>query len=405
MAISPYKTWSAGEILTAADLNASFSHITSNGQDLGWPATQAKDLDGFALTLDSDGDSQLQVLTDDVLTLTLQSAALFVWDGDAASPVNGFTWTAAATGSASQMSATGSDTNISLELAPKGTGDVHLRAGGSETDILATATGTATNIDLRLKGKGTGAAALVNEDSEGAGVTKLAANDVLLAAFGAATDIDLFIRGKGAGRLKLGDGSLAFPDADGTVGQMMVTDGAGALSFSTPGLVKITAGSVNAAATLEFTGLSADYRAYLLVFSNLLPSTDNVTFFALVSTDNGSTYKSGASDYAWAVGSDRETSDTANIGDADDTAIELWGSFGSGALEEVSGEIWIDDPMNANAHTQMRWHLSGQSEVPTYSVRVGGGQYQTAGATDAIRFAFGSGNISTMNYTLYGLRA
>jgi len=66
-AVSPFKTFSAGEILTASDLNSSFTQITDNGEDLGWPATKTKDLDGNELIIDGDGDTSITADTDDVV--------------------------------------------------------------------------------------------------------------------------------------------------------------------------------------------------------------------------------------------------------------------------------------------------------------------------------------------------
>ena len=65
ISISPFKTFSSGETLTASDLNSSFSQITDNGEDLGWPATKAKDLNGNSIVLDSDADSTITADTDD----------------------------------------------------------------------------------------------------------------------------------------------------------------------------------------------------------------------------------------------------------------------------------------------------------------------------------------------------
>lgn len=42
MAVSAFKTFAGGEILTASDLNSSFSQVFDNGEDLGWPATKEK---------------------------------------------------------------------------------------------------------------------------------------------------------------------------------------------------------------------------------------------------------------------------------------------------------------------------------------------------------------------------
>lgn len=50
MSISSYKTWSAGEVLTAADLNASFTNIISNAADLVSPFTKNISAGSFKLT-------------------------------------------------------------------------------------------------------------------------------------------------------------------------------------------------------------------------------------------------------------------------------------------------------------------------------------------------------------------
>lgn len=50
MAISPFKTWSAGEVLTASDLNSSFTQITNNAADLVSPFTKNLAAGGFVIT-------------------------------------------------------------------------------------------------------------------------------------------------------------------------------------------------------------------------------------------------------------------------------------------------------------------------------------------------------------------
>lgn len=64
MSVSRIKTWIV-ETLTASDLNAEFSNILNNGEDLAWPATKAKDLDGQELILDADADTSITADTDD----------------------------------------------------------------------------------------------------------------------------------------------------------------------------------------------------------------------------------------------------------------------------------------------------------------------------------------------------
>lgn len=135
MAVSRLKTWVAAEVLSASDLNAEFNNVLNNGEDLGWPATKAKDLDGQQLILDADQDTHFTADTDDRLDLALAGTDLFRWDGTVATPVNGLDFIASATGSAVQMKAVGSDTNISINIVPKGNGT--LQAGG--INVLADA--------------------------------------------------------------------------------------------------------------------------------------------------------------------------------------------------------------------------------------------------------------------------
>ena len=124
MAVSVFKTFSAGEVLTAADLNSSLTQITNNGEALGWPATVNKDLDGNLLVLDGDADSTWGASSDDIAVLTLQGSAIFTIDGSTASAVNGTTLTGSDTGNDVVLAATGDDTDITLDIQAKGVGVV-----------------------------------------------------------------------------------------------------------------------------------------------------------------------------------------------------------------------------------------------------------------------------------------
>jgi len=70
MAVSRIKNWIV-ETLTASDLNAEFNNILNNGEDLAWPATKAKDLNGFELILDADADTSITADTDDQINFRI----------------------------------------------------------------------------------------------------------------------------------------------------------------------------------------------------------------------------------------------------------------------------------------------------------------------------------------------
>ena len=126
MAISVFKTFVAGEVLTASDLNSSLVQITSGGQSIGSPRTALFDMDGQALVMDADGDTQFQASADDVVELTMQGQVLFIWDGDVGTAINGIRWTASAAGVEVGITPQGDDTNIDLHIDGKGTGRVEI---------------------------------------------------------------------------------------------------------------------------------------------------------------------------------------------------------------------------------------------------------------------------------------
>ena len=130
MAVGRLKTWIASEILTASDLNAEFNNILTNGEDLPFPATKAKDFDGNQLILDSNQDTHITADTDDRIDFAAGGADIFRMDGTVATPVNGIDFIAAATGSAPSWAAFGSDTDIDINFIPKAGGILRLKGVG-----------------------------------------------------------------------------------------------------------------------------------------------------------------------------------------------------------------------------------------------------------------------------------
>ncbi len=122
MAVSVFKTFVAAEILTASDLNNSLLQVFDNGQLIGFPRTTEADFNGQELWLDADKNSSFTAATNDRLDLKLAGKDLFRWDGTVATPVNGFDFIAAAAGSEPNITAVGDDTDISINLIPKGAG-------------------------------------------------------------------------------------------------------------------------------------------------------------------------------------------------------------------------------------------------------------------------------------------
>ena len=77
MSLARVKTWSAGEVLTASDLNAEFNNILNNPVSLISPLTAALDLNGVELILDGDADTSITADTDDQVDFRIGGSDIF----------------------------------------------------------------------------------------------------------------------------------------------------------------------------------------------------------------------------------------------------------------------------------------------------------------------------------------
>jgi len=173
-----------------------------------------------------------------------------------------------------------------------------------------------------------------------------------------------------------------------------------------PGIEILANDTAATGATIDFESLiSNKHAAILLVFDDLVPATDATDLYLRTSTDNGSTYSS-ASDYVWSRNSLASTppSNTA-AGDASDSEIELAVNLGSQADEQVSGLIWIINPAKGGQRPKVMWSIAYQTASDAMALATGAAEVSPVSAVNAFRLLMSSGNVSTINYTLYGFRA
>jgi hypothetical protein len=174
---------------------------------------------------------------------------------------------------------------------------------------------------------------------------------------------------------------------------------------STGDMVHLSTQTASNSATIDFTSvMSNTYRYYKVFIHNLVPATDGAQLFLRVSTDNGSTFKAGASDYftlAQALGSGivyHEYQGRAQM----DLMTSGYG-VGNDSNERGRYELTI-----SGAHTATVTDVHGTGGVEASSGYMYGymfnGFYNATTAVDAIRFLMSSGNISTGTFSLYGIK-
>ncbi len=200
----------------------------------------------------------------------------------------------------------------------------------------------------------------------------------------------------------------------GTSGQVLTSNGASNLPTfqdSAGGVRLLSSGTVSAVAVLDLVLTSYSiYRALKFVFTSFVPVTDDTSLFMRFSTDGGTNYDAGLSDYAWTALRQRSGNVTpAATSDAADSEIEIAGSSGtpgfniSNDVNEggVNIELTIYNFTSA-VHTQCNFHSTYVSADQQSFVLCGTGRRVAAQNTDAVRFLFESGNIASGNYAVYG---
>ena len=168
--------------------------------------------------------------------------------------------------------------------------------------------------------------------------------------------------------------------------------------------IKLSTATATDDATVDFT-LPAGYVAYKLEFAHVAPASDGVNGWFRTSTDGGSTFSAGASDYKWALFAVTSAASSAAAGDGADSEIEITGtSCGNAANETLSGQVIIFNPSAAQFGTITFHTIHDNTTGVLFSV-FGAGQRVSAADVDAIRFMFSSGNVTSGQFDLFGMAA
>jgi hypothetical protein len=191
--------------------------------------------------------------------------------------------------------------------------------------------------------------------------------------------------------------------ADGSVTITNPAGVAGDIDLSAPGRKLLATKTASASATLDFTEFNnAVYRRYEFEFDDILPATSGEDFILRTSTNAGSSYDAGASDYRWSYGGTTNSA-TYVSASSGDTAIEICGLVSSAA-----GDFGVCGELELMACKTGRRTLSKSFVVYESSSNVtvqltGGGTRLATQDTDAVRFLFTAGAITSGTIRMFGI--
>jgi len=216
---------------------------------------------------------------------------------------------------------------------------------------------------------------------------------------------DIFYADTASSLTKLGVGS------NGDV----LTLAGGVPTWSTPAAgggawTLIESQTVSTGTSVDFkTGIGSTYDVYWFAIHNCAPTGNFQGFWMRISEDGGSTWKSGASDYAWAISGIASSGTAYNAGDTADTQMEVTPTndgITNNAYTSLSGNIYFYDPSS----TALNKYFVGdvvQSNDDTDKLtrrEFGANYYGTTNAINGVQFLWsGGGNFLRATISLYGL--
>ena len=167
---------------------------------------------------------------------------------------------------------------------------------------------------------------------------------------------------------------------------------------------KLISGTLSSASSLALssTYITSTYQYYDLLITGY-SSTNNFQTGITTSTNNGTSYAGGSSDYGWCFTSTGTQSGYASISDQDDTGVVINDEQSDGAGLGFAHRVRITNPMSSVHATQFQWtgvghHQTNDDVKPLYGV----GFRQAVEQNNNIRVSFSQ--TVTGSYVLYGIK-
>jgi|TARA_B110000211_G_scaffold35174_1_gene35530 hypothetical protein len=160
--------------------------------------------------------------------------------------------------------------------------------------------------------------------------------------------------------------------------------------------------TASSSATVQLTGMDSTYKNYAVIYTSMIPATDDTNLNLRVITSGG--VQSGGSDYLYAgfiYRSNGSTSESVSAGAAQIAAGG--GNFGSGTGESGRGTIYISDPSNTSVYTVINGMFAQVDNGGVMGRSETAGAYKAVTAVTGVEFLFGSGAVASGVFKLYGI--
>lgn len=193
----------------------------------------------------------------------------------------------------------------------------------------------------------------------------------------------------------------------GASGQIYVSGGAAALGSWTNanavGTWQLLSTQVASnSATINFTGLTTAYEIYKIMISDVIPASSG-SFRMRVSSNNGSSYDAGATDYFNSL-SAYDENNVFTVQNNNAASIRLDHTSLSSTSQGNSWEITLVEPAVSLNNNGPFWICRYLDSTGTFQKVVSGqGRRAATQVNNAVQFFVGAGNLTSGTFNLYGV--
>ena len=174
-------------------------------------------------------------------------------------------------------------------------------------------------------------------------------------------------------------------------------------------LVKLSSASASNDASINFdnTLITTTYDTYKVIFKNVIPSTNGTNLQCQPSINNGSSFLEWHRNFQGNISSHTANSTLTrhNIGGSASLVIGGGYSPGNANEENANGEMTFYNLQTDNTNKHLTFLMCYEDSGSSNTV-LGQGGYgcHTTSKINYLRFSFSSGNISSGQFSLYGVK-
>lgn len=180
----------------------------------------------------------------------------------------------------------------------------------------------------------------------------------------------------------------------------------GVFGGSAGGLKLLATASASNSASVEFTELiDSSFNQYLFSLTGIKPATDGANINITMSDDGGASYDT--TNYEYAAYETASNASSMTLQTSNSTPSIRCGFKGIGNLSNEHGNMvmYLNQPSNGALYTSVHGMLDINANDSTSLCVNFSGQNDFARAINAIKFAMNTGNISSGEFAMYGVKS